>query len=256
MQKKQFIAAGILTLAFVGLVFAVELTPKPETASHSDVVTARISELERKIDVQERLISNLRKQLKNEKEKNRRLEILCKRYNVPQAAYRELMHPKQPRPDGAVEVLIDKDRIEREPHNKGMKYKGSGKPLGITAAKVGETGWLYSPIVVQVIDDANAIVKIRIGRWRMGTHIIPLRGQRAAESIRKGFRGRTYTVWLKGISTKDAVNGGSIKINHLMKITGTTTYETAVGSNTIFVIEKTPYRFPKGYNPEKKLRKR
>ena len=101
MEKKQFIAAGILVLASVGLVFAIESTPKAETASHSEDAAARILELEHKIDVQEKLIATLKKQLKDKKEENRKLKILCKRYNIPQSAYRELMDPRKQRADGA-----------------------------------------------------------------------------------------------------------------------------------------------------------
>ena len=56
MEKKQFIAAGILILASVGLIGAMESEPKAETENKAEGLAARILELERKIDAQEKLI--------------------------------------------------------------------------------------------------------------------------------------------------------------------------------------------------------
>lgn len=114
----------------------------------------------------------------------------------------------------------------------GEKKKFSGR------LQVGQIAYLdkNSPRIEQILDKQNMLVEITIGERAYRSSTIP-RESRFLTQIPMRYEPIKELVWIKGIDTFGLVDGKSVEIKQLMKITGTKTYETVMGSKTVFLFE-------------------
>lgn len=199
---------------------------EPNDVNDIEELKTIIAKLEKQIEQQESKIRRLREELRAgreelragkeelqvEKEENKRLIKICREAGInvektespTQADYEVCTTPIEPN-----NILSD-----------------SMETLGFTALGVGALGWIsYFPIE-QIIDANNAIVTIRMVAARDPTY----------EEIKA--HKFDVTVWLKGVQTKGRADNTLLKVNHYFAVTGTKTYDTAIGSHTtLYVIE-------------------
>ena len=189
-----------------------------------NALSAKIAQLEKTIARQERIIEKQKTKLEEQEKEIKRLFALCRQNRIETNPQKTTKRPKY---DGIAKTFhwpwLEVGQIA---------YLG-GKPnmQEFTRYKVG-SAYLQVPHepmlkIIQIIDEQNAIVDFC---W---TFIPP------ADGKDYGSLYRCDTVWVKGISTTNLVDGGRIKTDKPLKITGTKTYDTADGTNTIFLIE--PY---------------
>ena len=201
---KKLIISVLLVVA-VSVAFAADTTATKEDTKQ---LNAEIQKLQAIISSQEKTISRARKSV----------ERLKKQLADQEKENRRLR------------ALCNKAGVDTNPNSPNKKRNdiaGSFKlPL-----KVGQVAYLGKDNrfkITQIIDEKNMLAdfygKGYPGYWRGGL-------------------ANPKTIWLKGTDTSNHVDGSKIKIVIPLKITGTKTYPTAMGStNTVFVLE--PYIFP------------
>ncbi len=167
-----------------------------------NALSAKIAQLEKTIARQERIIEKQKTKLEEQEREIKRLLALCKQNGI------ETNPPK----------------IAKRPKDDGI-----AKTFHWPFLEVGQIAYLgrgYSLKIIQIIDKQNAIVDFC---WTF----IPQK----SDHNDYGSLYRCETVWVKGISTANLVDGGYIKTDKPLKITGTKTYNTAAGgTKTIFFI--------------------
>lgn len=122
-------------------------------------------------------------------------------------------------------ILIPKKLNNYTPPKVGFIDNGDGITSSfkfpLTIGQKAYFGSNRSVNVFQVIDDKNFLAKLFY-----------------LSSGRKAPDYTTETVWIKGIDTKNFVDGSGAKINVPLEVTGTQKYETALGSNsTVYLLQ-------------------
>jgi len=106
---------------------------------------------------------------------------------------------------------IDAQRIQylrrhRDEHEKAPFIRPRIVPKELKVGQIGGIAYLVD--IFQVIDKRNMLIK-------------------ASDTV----------IWLQGFDTAGLVDDGRIKLTELLEVVGTRTYEAAIGTNTIFVVE-------------------
>jgi DNA gyrase/topoisomerase IV subunit A len=164
-----------------------------------------IAKLEKQIEHKEQQLKKMREELQAEREKNQKLTRICREAGINFETT-----------ESPMEVDYEVCRTPIKP----AILSNSMKTLEFTETEVGALGWIDSLIIQQIIDANNAIVRIGL---RTG-------GPISSPEYR--------TVWLKGVQTDGFADETSQIVNHHFVITGTKTYDTAIGSQTtLYVVE-------------------
>lgn len=205
-SKKRF----IIGVTFAACLFGLHTTLwGQESNDVNNVVELKmtIAKLEKQIEQQERQLKRMREELQAEKEENQRLTKICREAGIN---FEKVESPME------VDYQVCQTPI------KPVVLSESMKTLEFTETEVGALGWIGSLIIQQIIDANNAIVRIRL---EIGEPI---------SNPERLFR----TVWLKGVQTDGFADDTSQIVNHHFVITGTKTYDTAMGSHTtLYIIE-------------------
>jgi hypothetical protein len=111
--------------------------------------------------------------------------------------------------------------------------------------KLGDTGLLEVGQILQVVDDDEMLLKI--------DYVVSKGGLFIGNNMVTSRETSSYYVWVKGVSTKGRVDRTRAEFDQKFKVTGTKTYRTAKGSNTVFVVEPVKNEL-KGNGEKKKSR--
>jgi len=204
MRSKKCFIIGVMLAACL---FGLRTMLWGQEPNDIEELKTTITKLEKQIEQQEKKIKRLREDLQAEKEENQRLTKICREAGIN--------FEKTERP-----MVVDYQVCQTP--IKPAVLSDSMETLGFTKLEVGELGWINGLKIEQIIDANNAIVIIQLETGEPVTNMgVPIR-----------------TVWLKGVQTDGLADDKWLTINHHFVITGTKTYNTAMGSHkTLYVIE-------------------
>jgi len=179
-----------------------------------NILNTKIAQLEKTIARQERIIEKLNTKIAEQEKETKRLLALCRQNRIE-------TNPK---------------KMARQPKNDGIAKRFEGH---LEVGQIAYLGELNDLRITHIIDKQNAIVDFRI--WiRLEDRYLPRSGPIDKEGHIYRDDPYTETVWVRGISTTNLVDGSYIKTDKPLKVAGTKTYDTASGgTKTVFLIE--PY---------------
>lgn len=206
MKKKPFVS--VIMFILLGLQTFL-YGQEPNEAADPNII---IANLEKKLEQKNRLLEKLKKDLIAERKEKERLMKLCKGAGINYEITQEQI---QAEPDYKICSTIIKPNTGSD----------SMATLGFTKIEPGTIGWIDYLSLHQIVDPNNAIVNIILHNADGSFQFV-------------NYTPIEATVWLKGVYTQGYADGTRININHHFAVTGTKTYETAMGSKkTIYAIE-------------------
>jgi hypothetical protein len=211
-HKKSF----ILVVTFAVYLFGLQTSLWGQESNDIAELKTIITNLEKRIEQKDQLLEKIKKDLLSERTEKERLVTLCREAGINF--------------EKNTESPIEADyQVCQTPIKPGV-ISGSIPPSlsGFTKIEIDALDWVDTLRIQRIIDTNNAIVEIVLhnddGTVGIGSGIsttIPCQ-----------------TVWLKGVQTNGFADDTRQTINHYFAVTGTKTYQTAMGSQkTLYVIE-------------------
>ena len=174
-----------------------------------NALSAKIAQLEKTIARQERIIEKQKTKLEEQEKEIKRLFALCRQNGIEPNSKKIARNTKE---------VIEAESIDGREIKAGQIFV------------MGKYGYFK---ITQIIDKQNAIAELW---WKMTKPLekdVPLSAYGCLDNV--------VTVWIKGFSTENMVDGNTLKSDKVLKVTGTKMYTNVLGaSKTIFLIE--PYK--------------